>query len=178
MADVSLLAPSRQNAMDELYDSATHLSRSMRHARPFLVAVSLIVVCVIPVWVLARGAGLVFVLLASTAYVLYAVALAFLVNSGKEEDRHRLRCQWKALLEPFLCLPYGSHLCRKLSERYQLSVSLVDVLRSDVQLNQDDLWNLSLHIGEMESINDDADELARLNELKTLIQGRLDRNIR
>ncbi|TDN63025.1 hypothetical protein [Paraburkholderia sp. BL10I2N1] len=173
MAEVELLAASRAGAMNELAGSAQQLARPMRFARPFLLAVTGIVVLIIPVWVLMRGSDLIFLAMATLAYVLYAVGLAALLQAGKQEDRHRLREHWKTLLEPLLCLPYGAHLCRKLSERYQLSVPLVDVLRSDAELTPADLQDLSSHIEELRNVSDDPADLAFLAELKTLIDARL-----
>jgi hypothetical protein len=173
MAEVELLAASRAGAMNELVGFAEQLARPMRFARPFLLAVTGIVVLVIPVWVLTRGADLIFLAIAALAYVLYAVGLAALLRAGRQEDRRRLREHWKTLLEPLLCLPYGAHLCRKLSERYQLSVPLVDVLRSDGELAPADLQDLSSHIEELQDVSDDSADLAFLAELKTLIEARL-----
>jgi hypothetical protein len=173
MADVELLAASRAGSMDELAGSAEHLARPMRFARPFLLAVTGIVVFVIPVWVLTRGADRIFVTMAALAYALYAVGLTALLRTGKQEDRRRLRVHWKTLVEPFLCLPYGAHLCRNLSERYRLSVPLVDVLRSDEVLESTDLEDLSRHIEELKSVSDDVEDLAFLDELKMLVDKRL-----
>jgi len=173
MAEVQLLAASRPGAMNELAESAQQLARPMRFARPFLVALTGIVVLLIAVWVWTRGADTIFLAMAALAYVLYAVGLIALLRAGKEDDRRRLREHWKTLLEPLLCLPYGAHLCQKLSERYQLSVPLVDVLRSDAELTPADLQDISSHIEEVKSVSDDAEDLAFLAELKTLIDMRL-----
>lgn len=173
LAEVELLAASREGAMEELAGSARQLARPMRLARPFLLAVTSIVVLIIPVRVLTRGADLIFVAMAALAYVLYAVGLTVLLCSGKHEDRRRIRENWKTLLEPLLCLPYGAHLCRKLSERYRLSVPLVDVLRSGAELTYADLQDLSSHIEELKSVSDNADDLAFLAGLETLIDTRL-----
>ncbi|MCG5077493.1 hypothetical protein [Paraburkholderia tagetis] len=173
MAEVELLAVSRAGAMNELAGAAQQLSRTLRFARPFLLAVTSIVVLVIPVWVLTRGADLIFLALAALAYFLYAIGLAALLRGGKKEDRQRVREHWKTLLEPLLCLPYGAHLCRKLSERYQLSVPLVDVLLSDAELAPADLQDLSVHIEELRTVSDDLADLSLLAELKAIIDTRL-----
>ena len=173
MAEVELQAVSRNGAMEKLTASAQQLERPMRLARPFLLAVTFLVAVVIPLWVLYRGADIVFLAMGALAYMFYAAGLFALLRSGVKEDRCRIREQWITLLEPLLCLPYGPHLCRKLSERYHLSVPLVDVLRSDAELSQADLEDLSRHIDELKSVNNDADELAVFAELQTLIAERL-----
>ncbi|HKR39708.1 MAG TPA: hypothetical protein VJU59_08515 [Paraburkholderia sp.] len=173
MAEVELLAASREDAMNELTDAAQQLARTLRFARPFLLAVTGIVVLVIPVWILTRGADLTFLVLAALAYFLYAAGMVALLRAGKQDDRRRLREHWKTLLEPLLCLPYGAHLCRKLSERFQLSVPLVDVLLSDAELTSADLQDLSVHIEELKAVSDDPADLSVLAELKTLIDTRL-----
>lgn len=159
--------------MNELAGSAQQLARPMRIARPFLLAVTCIVVLIIPVWLLTRGADLIFLTLAALAYALYAGGLTALLRAGKREDCHRLREHWRTLLEPLLCLPYGAHLCRKLSERYQLSVPLIDVLRSDAELTLGDLQNLSSHVEDLRNVSDDPYELAVLAELEALIDTRI-----
>lgn len=173
MAEVELGAASRQGAMGELVTSAQQLDRPMRLARPFLLAVTVIVAMLIPLWVLYRGADIVFLAMAVLAYLLYAVGLAALLSSGQQEDRRRMREHLKILLEPLLCLPYGAHVCRKLSERYRLSVPLIDVLRSNADLTQADLEDLSRHIDELKIVSDDANELLFLTELNGLVDGRL-----
>ena len=173
MADVQLLAPSRENSMNELIGSAQQLTRSMRFARPILFAAAALVVVVIPMWILTRGADFIFLTLAALAYALYAAALAVLLRTGKRADRHRIGEHWKTLLEPLLCLPYGAHLCRNLSERYGLSVPLVDVLRSEARLASADLHNLISHIQELRGMTIDAQEAAFLAELQMLIETRL-----
>ena len=173
MAEVDLFAESRAGAMEELTRFVQQLGRPMRLARPFLFSVTGIVVLLIPVWVSTHGADLAFLAMAALAYLLYAVGLVTLLRACKEEDRDRLCEHWTTLLEPLLCLPYGAHLCRKLSERYQLTVPLVDVLRSDAELSPVDLQDLSSHVEEMRDVSDDPDELAILAELKTLIDTRI-----
>jgi hypothetical protein len=173
MAEVQLLAPSREDAMRELIRSADQLARSQRLARPFLLAAVSMVVVVIPLWVLLRGADLIFLALAASAYALYGSAVAVLLRSGKDADRSRILEHWKALAEPFLCLPYGAHLFRKLSERYGLAAPLVDILRSDTSLTDADLHALTSHIREVKSMSTDATELTFLDELLYLIEGRL-----
>ncbi|ADG14535.1 hypothetical protein BC1002_0433 [Paraburkholderia atlantica] len=173
MADVELLAASRTGAMDELAGFAQQLARPMGFARPFLVAVTCLVVVIIPVWILTRGADLIFLAMATLAYVLYAVGLAVLLRTGRNQGHHRLHGHWKTLLEPLFCLPYGAHLCRRLSERYQLSVPLIDVLRSDAELSAADLQDLSSHLGEVRDVSDDPADHAFLAELKALIDARL-----
>jgi hypothetical protein len=173
MADVELLAASRKGSMDELAGSAGHLARPMRFARPFLFAVTGIVVFIIPIWVLIRGADSIFVTMVVLAYALYAVGLTALFRTSKKEDRRRLRTHWKILVEPFLCLPYGAHLCRSLSERYRLSVPLVDVLCSDEELESTDLEDLARHIEELKCESDDFEDVAFLDELQTLVCKRL-----
>lgn len=173
MADVDLLAAGRAGAMSELVETAQQLARPMRFARPFLLAVSGLVAFLIPIWVLIRGADLVFLAMVVLAYVLYTAGLIVLVRTGKREDRHRLLEYWTTLLEPLLCLPSGAHLCRRLSERYRLSVPLIDVLRSDTALTASDLQDLSSHIEELRSVSDEPEELAIFAELNTLIDVRL-----
>lgn len=173
MAEVELLAASRAGSMDELAGSAEHLARPMLFARPFFFAVTGIIVLVVPVWVLTRGADRIFVTMAALAYILYAVGLTALLRTGNQEDRRRLRAHWKTLAEPFLCLPYAAHLCRSISERYRLSVPLVDVLRSDEELEPADLEDLSRHIEELKFESDDVEDLAFLDELKMLVDKRL-----
>jgi hypothetical protein len=159
--------------MEELADAAQQLARPMLLARPFLFAVTGIVVLLIPAWVLTRGADFIFLAMAALAYVLYVVGLAALWYAGRQTDRSRLREHWTTLLEPLLCLPFGAHLCRKLSERYQLKVPLIDVLRSDTKLAPVDLQDLSSQVEELRDVNDDPDELAILAELKALIDTRI-----
>ncbi|MDR6472214.1 hypothetical protein J2777_005955 [Paraburkholderia graminis] len=173
MAEVELRAASRNGAMDELAASAQQLERPMRLARPFLLAVTFMVAILIPFWVLYRGADFIFLAMGALAYVFYGAGLVVLLRSGVKEDRSRIRAHWKTLLEPLLCLPYGAHLCRKLSERYRLSVPLVDLLRSNAELSQADLEELSRHIDELKSVSDDADELAIFAELHALLAARL-----
>ncbi len=173
MAEVVLHAASRCGAMEELAASAQQLERPMRLARPFLLALTLMVAVLIPLWVLYRGADIVFLSMGVLAYMLYAAGLVTLLCSGLMEDRSRIRKHWKTLIEPLLCLPYGAHLCRKLSERYCLSVPLVDVLRSDAEVPQADLEDLSRHIDELKSVCDDGDDLAIFAELHRLIAARL-----
>jgi hypothetical protein len=173
MADVQLFAPSREGAMNDLVVSAHQLARSMRRARPFLLVATGIVVIVIPVWVLTRGADLIFIALAGVGYALYAAAVGVLLGSGKRADRHRIGEHWKTLLEPLLCLPYGAHLCRKLSERYGLSVPLVDILRSQAPLSFADLQDLMSHIRELRSTSNDVQELAFIMELQAIVETRL-----
>ncbi len=145
----------------------------MRGARPFLFAVTAIVVLVIPAWVMLRGADITFLALAAIAYVLYSLGVVVLWFAANHGDRERLRGQWKSLLEPLFCLPYGGHLCRKLSERYNLSVPLVDVLRSEVVLASEDLHSLLMHINDVVDMTDDADKLHFLANLRTLVDARL-----
>ncbi|MDR6205377.1 hypothetical protein [Paraburkholderia graminis] len=173
MAEVELQAASRSGAMEELAASAQQLERPMRLARPFLLAVTFLVGVVIPFWVLCRGADIAFLGMCLLAYLFYAAALVALLRTGVKEDRSRICEHWKTLLEPLLCLPYGAHLCRKLSERYRLSVPLVDLLQSDADISQADLENLSLQIDELKSVSDDADELAIFAQLRTLLATRL-----
>lgn len=173
MADVELLAQSRPGAMNELARAAHELAALMWFARPFLLAVTCIVVFIIPTWILTRGADLIFLVMAASAYALYAVGLAALFNASKQTDRTRLRKHWKILLEPLLCLPYGAHLCRKLSERYLGPVPLVDFLRSDTELTAVDLQDLSAHLQELRRASDDPDDLALLAELEMLIYVRI-----
>jgi hypothetical protein len=173
MADVQLLAPSRDGAMKELIESAQQLAGSMRLARPFLLAVTVIVTLVIPLWVLARGADLAFLAMVLLAYVLYGAAVVVLLRAGMQEGRARLQEHWKTLAEPLLCLPYGAHLCRKLSERFRLSVPLIDVLRSDAELSHVDLRDLCSQIEELRDLSDDPEDLGTLAELQALINMRL-----
>jgi len=173
MAEVDLFAWSRAGSMEELADAAQQLARPMLLARPFLFAVTGIVVLLIPAWVLTRGADFIFLAMAALAYVLYVVGLAALWYAERQTDRSRLREHWTTLLEPLLCLPFGAHLCRKLSERYQLKVPLIDVLRSDTKLAPVDLQDLSSQVEELRDVNDDPDELAILAELKALIDTRI-----
>ncbi|SKC69755.1 hypothetical protein SAMN05446934_2003 [Paraburkholderia hospita] len=77
------------------------------------------------------------------------------------------------LLEPLLCLPYGAHLCRKLSERYRLTVPLVDILRSDTELSVEDLHGLSSHLEELRDVSETTDDASILDELKMLLDKRI-----
>lgn len=173
MAEVDLLARSRPDAMEALIGSARQLAQPMRFARPFLIAVTCVVVVVIPAWVLTRGADLIFLAMAAVAYGLYVAGLVVLLRSGRDEERRRIREHWRVLLEPLLCLPYGAHLCRKLSERYRLTVPLVDILRSDTQLPVEDLYELSSHLEELRDVSETADNVSILDELKMLIDKRI-----
>ncbi|CAG9233039.1 conserved membrane hypothetical protein [Paraburkholderia caribensis] len=173
MAEVDLLARSQPDAMEKLAGSARQLARPMRLARPLLLAVTCIVVVVIPAWVLTRGADLIFLGMAALAYGLYVAGLMILLRTGAEEDRRRIREHWRALVEPLLCLPYGAHLCRKLSERYQLTVPLVDVLRSDTELSVEDLQDLSSHLQELRDVSETTADLSVVDELKLLIDKRI-----
>ncbi|TCG05360.1 hypothetical protein BZM27_34275 [Paraburkholderia steynii] len=173
MAEVDLMAASRPGAMEELTGAAMQLARSLRFARPLLLAITCVVVFLIPVWVLTRGADLIFLTMAALSYGMYAAGLVILLRTGPYEDRSRLREHWKTLLEPLLCLPYGAHVCRRLSERYRLTVSLVDVLRSDMELSISDLQHLSSHIKEFRDVSEATADLKFLDELKVLIDERL-----
>ena len=173
MAEVDLLARSQPDAMDELSGAARQLAQPMRLARPFLLGVTCIVVVVIPAWVMTRGADIIFLAMAALAYGLYVAGLVILVRTGGDEDRRRIREHWRALLEPLLCLPYGAHLCRKLSERYRLTVPLIDVLRSDTELPIVDLHDLSSHLDELRDVSATTADLLVLDELKLLIDTRI-----
>jgi hypothetical protein len=131
------------------------------------------VVFVIPVWVLNRGADIIFLVLAGLAYFLYTVGVIVLLRADAQGNPGSLGKQWRTLLEPLLCLPNGAHLCRKLCERYQLAVPLIDLLHSDVELTGPDLHDLLRHIEELTSVCDEAADQARLVDIKMLIDTRL-----
>lgn len=173
IAEVQIFAKSRAGALDELQESAMQLSRSLRFARPLLMGVSIIVVLVIPIWIILRGADLIFLVLGLLAYALYTFSLAALVMAGEEADRRRAGEQWKTLLEPLLCLPYVPHLCRKLSAGYGLSVPLIDVLQSDIPLHLDDLNDLRQRLNEHIEVAEDANDIAFLIALGSHIERRL-----
>lgn len=173
MAEVQLFAQSRPEALAELESVALQLSRSIGRARPFLAATTIVVVVAIPLWVLCRSADLIFLAMAAVAYLLYAVSIGVLVSSGVEDDRRRARAEWRTLLEPLLCLPYGAHLYRKLSARYGLTVPLIDVLQSEMPLPAADLRDLRERLAEQREIADDPAELIHLSQLEAQIDRRL-----
>jgi len=173
IADVQLLEASREGALSEMQAAAQQLARSMRLARPFLLAMTVLIVLVIPLWVIARGADLLFLGMAAFAYLLYGVTLGVFVTSGEQADQERARAHWKTLLEPLLCLPYGPHLCRKLSACYGLSVPLIDVLQSDMLLPQDDLRELQERLREHREVIEGESELSLLSQLDEQITRRL-----
>lgn len=173
IANVELFAPSRADSLRELQESAMQLSRSLRLARPLLVAVFVFVTVAIPLWIILRGADLVFLAMAMLAYALYVLSLVALISGGEISDQRRARAQWKTLLEPMLCLPYAPHLCRKLSACYELSVPLIDVLQSDIPLLPDDLRDLRDRLHEHGEITEEVDNLACLTALHAHIERRL-----
>ncbi|CAM2139636.1 conserved protein of unknown function [Pararobbsia alpina] len=173
MAAVGVFESARENSMRDLMVSADQLARSMRRARPILMAVSAVVVFAIPSWLLVRGADRVFLVLACLAYLMYVGTTVVLMYGGGDEDRRRLAKHWRVLLEPLLCLPFGTRLFRNLSEHYRLTVPLVDVLRSATALRLEDLQDLRVKLEDHRIVTDDLHEIAHIATLQTLIGERL-----
>jgi len=166
LIQVSLRLPASDYGAAVSLQALREWEQALRSVRLLLALLLALLLIAMPLSLLAWHSDLAFIALAGFAYALYALIVLCLYRIKSPEHGRLIRQHWKAVFEPFLCLPYAGRLLSKLYAAAAPVMSLADILDANLTLSGETLTHLSASIAELRDMLDDQAQIAHLDRLQ------------